>query len=274
MDDRCGPWLLGRTIATGAVAEVRAARRADGGSDGAGVGEPEPVAIKRLHPHAARDPALAALFAAERTLTSLLPPHPALIEAIDIGGDEVGERGGEVRPYLAMPRLDGPDLRARLAQGALERTSWLAIIAAIAAAVAHLHGQGWVHGDLNPSNILLDFTRGAVLCDLGVARRLGDGGPVRGTAAYMAPEQVTGEPWTGAVDVFALGVVIWELASGTRLFARSAPYLSMAAIVETDAPALADRELSGLIAAALARAPSARPTAFELAVALEALVHR
>ena len=68
----------------------------------------------------------------------------------------------------------------------------------------------------------LDFTRGAVLCDLGVARRLGDGGPVRGTAAYMAPEQVTGEPWTGAVDVFALGVVGWELARGARLFARPA----------------------------------------------------
>ena len=268
MDERCGPWILGRTIATGAVAEVRAARRADDGDHAAAVGEPEPVAIKRLHSHAARDPALAALFAAERTLTSLLPPHPALIAAIEIGGDE------EVRAYLAMPRLDGPDLRARLAQGALERSSWLAIVADIAAAVAHLHGQGWVHGDLNPSNILLDFTRGAVLCDLGVARRLGDGGPVRGTAAYMAPEQVKGEAWTGAVDVFALGVVVWELASGARLFARPASYLAMAAIVETDAPALADRALTSLVAAALARDPSARPTAFELATALTALVHR
>ena len=267
-DERCGRWILGRTIATGAFAEVRVACLAATAdrTDAA-----EPVAIKRLHSHAARDPALAALFALERTLTTSLPPHPAVIAAVaDDDDDGPVATAADRPPYLAVHRVDGPDLRLRLTEGPLARPAWLAVVAEIAGGVAHLHSHGWVHGDLNPSNILLG-PRGAVLCDLGVARPIGDGGPVRGTAAYMAPEQVQGEAWTGAVDVFALGVVLWELAAGARLFARAASYLSMAAVVETDAPALADRALAPLAAAMLARAPAARPTAAEVAEALAAL---
>jgi serine/threonine protein kinase len=177
---------------------------------------------------------------------------------------------GGAEGYLAMPRIDGPDLRARLAAGELARPAWLAIAAEVAGGLAHLHAHGWVHGDVNPANILLG-RRGAVLCDLGVARRTGEAGPVRGTAAYMAPEQVKGERWTTAVDVFALGVVVWELSAGGRLFARAAPYLAMAAIVETTAPALVDPALAALVAAALSPDAAARPTAAELAAALTAL---
>ncbi len=264
-DERCGRWILGRVIATGAFAEVRAARRAATTDRTA-----EPVAIKRLHSHAARDPALAALFALEHTLTTGLPPHPAVVAAVSDDDEGQAATAGGPRPYLAVHRVDGPDLRARLSEGPLVRPAWLAVVAEIAGGVAHLHAHGWVHGDLNPSNILLG-PRGAVLCDLGVARPIGDGGPVRGTAAYMAPEQVKGLAWTGAVDVFALGVVLWELAAGARLFARPASYLSMAAVVDTDAPALADRALASLAAAALDRCALARPSAVELAAALAAM---
>ena len=266
MDRRCGRWLLGRVIATGAWAEVRAGRPDADHADA----DAEPVAIKRPHLHAARDPAFAALFTAERALTAALPTHPALIAAID-HGVEVDARTGDERPYLVMPRVDGPDLRARLGQGAIARPVWLAVVAQVAGALAHLHAHGWVHGDVNPANVLLG-PAGAVLCDLGVARTALTAGPVRGTAAYMAPEQVKGEAWTAAVDVFALGVVVWELAAGARLFARSAPYLAMAAVVESDAPRLADASLAGVVAGALARQPADRPTAADVAAALAALL--
>ena len=154
------------------------------------------------------------------------------------------------RPYLVLDHLDGVDLRDAL--GVAHPTATVAATVATAAtAVAHHAGP--------------------VLCDLGVARPIDAGGPVRGTAAYMAPEQVRGQPWTAAVDVFALGVIAWELATGTRLFLRGASYLSMAAVVESTPPALADPTLAPIVAAALAPDPAARPTSAELAAALAPL---
>ena len=135
-------------------------------------------------------------------------------------------------------------------------------------AAAHLHRHGWIHGDINPGNLIVD-TEHVTLVDLGIARRDGEGGAVRGTHAYMAPEQVRGEPWTPATDVFALGVVLWELVSGTRLFHRGPPWLSMAAVVETPAPPLDDPALDAIAQAALAKDPARRiDSAAELATRL------
>ncbi|MBK9033225.1 MAG: protein kinase [Myxococcales bacterium] len=248
MDERAGPWILGEVIAAGELAEVRVGR--------AGAAE---AAIKRLHAHAARDPAVQALFRAEATLTCALPPHPRVVRGRghDLDGD---------RPHLVLERVDGIDLRAQLGI-AHAPAQVAAIVAGAAAAVAFVHAQGWVHGDVVPANLIVG-PDGPVLCDLGVARAIGVAGPVRGTAAYMAPEQVRGQAWTTAVDVFALGVIAWELATGARLFHRGASYLSMAAVVETAAPALDDTALAAVVAAALAKDPAARPTAAELGAAL------
>ena len=243
-EDDVGEWRLGRVVSTGAFAEVREAASTAG----------EVAAIKRLHGHAARDRDLCALFAAECELTCALPPHPGLVR-----GREA--RPGAERPWLLMDLAGGVDLRAATVADAR------ALVASAAEAAAHLHAHGWVHGDLVPANLIVVAAR-AVVCDLGIARRLGDGGPVRGTAAYMAPEQVRGEAWTGAVDVWALGVVLWELAAGARLFHRGASFLSMAAVVETEPPPLADPGLAPIVARALARDPAARPSAAELAALL------
>ena len=256
-EERAGDWLLGESLASGALGEVREAASPAG----------ERAVVKRLHAHAARDPALHTLFAAECALTCSLPPHHALVRGLDSDPEDE-------RPWLALARIDGRDLRTLIDGGAVPPADTPAgalavrrIVAAAAGAVAYLHEFGWVHGDVVPQNLVIGPS-GPVLCDLGIARRAGADGPVRGTAAYMAPEQVRGEAWTPAVDCFALGVILWELASGARLFHRGEAFLSMAAVVEEPAPPLADATLAPLAAAALAKDPAARPSAAEIARAL------
>jgi serine/threonine-protein kinase len=88
----------------------------------------------------------------------------------------------------------------------------------------------------------------------------------------MAPEQVKGEAWTRATDVFALGIVLWELISGARLFHRGPPWLTMAAVVEAGVPALPDATLDAIVQRALAKDPAQRiSTAEALAAHLRAI---
>jgi len=250
MEERFGPWTLGRRVAVGNFADVTEASR---GSDA--------VALKRLHAHSARDPELRALFVRESRIATSVPPHPGLVR-----GFEVGEVDG--RPWLAMPLIAGADLR-RLFDSGTRPIDPRPLIAEVADALEHLHTAGWIHGDVNPSNILVDPDQHPMLCDYGVARPPGEPGPVRGTHAYMAPEQVRGEPWSAATDVFALGVVLWELAAGARLFLRDATWLTMAAVVEAEPPPLADAALDAIARRALAKDPAARyASGAELAAAL------
>ncbi|HUQ08074.1 MAG TPA: protein kinase [Kofleriaceae bacterium] len=258
-EDVVGEWQLGRVVSAGAFAEVREAGSTTG----------EVAAIKRLHGHAAREREICELFAAECELTCALPPHPGLVRGRDA-------MPGAERPWLLMDLVRGGDLRGAVERGDATALDARALVASAAEAAAHLHAHGWVHGDLVPANLILRAgtetetasASAVVVCDLGITRRIGDGGPVRGTAAYMAPEQVHGDAWTAAVDVWALGVVLWELSTGERLFLRGASFLSMAAIVETEPPPLTDAALAPIVARALSRDPAARPGAAELAAAL------
>jgi len=255
--ERFGSWRLHALIASGGLGEVWRAER-DGTS----------AALKRLHAHLLHLPEARELFATEQHLATTLPRHPAVVHALEIG-DVDG------RPYLAMELAAGEDLRRLLAPepppelpAPLPRALALAIVAAACDAAAHLHAHGWVHGDLNPSNLIVDADR-VVLVDLGVARRAGTGGPVRGSHAYMAPEQVRGGPWTPTTDVFALGVLLWELLSGARLFHRGQPWLSQAAVIEQEPPPLDDPALDAIAQAALAKDPARRiASASELAARL------
>ncbi|MFN0248287.1 MAG: serine/threonine-protein kinase [Kofleriaceae bacterium] len=184
----------------------------------------------------------------------------------------------ELAPGLDLRRIVAPPAtRERPTTGAVsisrDRALW--IVAAACDAVAHLHANGWVHGDVNPSNLIVspavpgsgppaatlkgvNAPHSVKLVDLGIARRLGEAGPTRGTHAYMAPEQVRAQPWTAATDVFALGIVLWELTAGTRLFHRGPTWLSMAAVVEADVPALPDKEIDAICRAALVKDPGRR----------------
>ena len=247
-----GVWQLDSLIAVGGLGEIWRARRP--GCD--------LVALKRLHTHLARNDEGLAQFTLEQRLATTLPRHPNVIHAL-----EAGEVDG--RPYVAMELAPGEDLRRIIAppptrddtsppRAILPRARILSIIVATCRAAAHLHAHGWVHGDINPSNLIVDDADHVTLIDLGIARAIGEAGSVRGTHAYMAPEQVRGEPWTERTDVFALGVVLWELVAGARLFHRGPTWLSMAAVVETPAPPLPDPALDAIVQAALHKDPAQR----------------
>jgi serine/threonine-protein kinase len=263
-----GSWQLDSLVAVGGLGEIWRARRGD-----------ERAAIKRLHTHLARNDDACAQFAIEQRLATTLPRHPNVIHAA-----ESGEVAG--RPYVALELVEGEDVRRIVAPPAtredpnpagavVPRARAIAIVLAACDGAAHLHAAGYVHGDVNPSNLVVEPRASGdrvVLIDLGVARPIGEAGAVRGTHAYMAPEQVRGAAWTRATDVFALGVVLWELIAGARLFHRGPHWLSMAAVVEADVPALADPALDAIARAALAKDAAARtPTAEALAVHLRGL---
>lgn len=245
--ERFGAWELASLIAAGSLGEVWRARRGD-----------QAAALKRMHPHLVHNDEARALFAIEQQLATTLPRHPCLVHALD-AGDVAG------RPFLALALAPGADLRAVIAPApAPPRARSLAIVAAACDAAAHLHAHGWIHGDLSPGNLVADGDR-VVVVDLGVARRAGEGGPVRGSHAYMAPEQVRGQPWTPATDAFALGVLFWELVAGARLFLRAQPWLTQAAVVEESAPPLEDPALDAIAQAALEKDPARRLGVIELA---------
>jgi serine/threonine-protein kinase len=250
MSEQFGTWRLESLIAVGGLGEVWRAIRGDEG-----------VALKRLHSHLARLDEVRVQFMLEQRLTTQLPRHPGVVHAREAGTIDD-------RPYIALALAPGEELRQLLAppvlRGApapsvmLPRARAIAIAAAACDAAAHLHAQGFVHGDVNPSNLVVSAADHVTLVDLGVAREIGRAGRVRGTHAYMAPEQVRGEPWTPATDVFALGIVLWELIAGARLFHRGPPWLSMAAVVEQAAPPLHDRALDAIAQAALHKDPAQR----------------
>jgi serine/threonine protein kinase len=251
MSDSFAAWTLDSLVAAGGLGEVWRAHRGD-----------TVAALKRLHTHLARNDEALRQFAVEQQLATTLPRHPNVVHGL-----EAGDVNG--RPYVVLELLAGQDLR-RL--GAIPRDRALAIVSAACDAAAHLGAAGWVHGDICPANLMVDGDR-AVLIDLGVARAIGEAGAVRGTHAYMAPEQVRGLAWTRATDVFALGVVLWELIAGARLFHRGPPWLSMAAVVEAPAPALPDPSLDAIVQRALAKNPAERiPTAEALADHLRAVM--
>ncbi len=268
MSESFGSWELESLVAVGGLGEVWRATR---GSTVA--------ALKRLHTHLARNPEACRQFSVEQQLATTLPRHPNVVHGI-----EIGEVDG--RPYVVLELIPGEDLRRIVApaaapgsparpQSVLPRPRTMAIVASMCDAASHLHDLGWVHGDIVPSNVIVEpgeHCDRVVLVDLGVARRVGEAGTVRGTHAYMAPEQVRGEAWTPATDVFALGIVLWELVANARLFHRGPSWLSMAAVIENPAPALPDRDLNAIAQAALVKDPTKRTrTAAELAAALRAL---
>ena len=137
---------------------------------------------------------------------------------------DYGEADGQ--PYIVMRYMPAGSVDDLLAEGPLEMELAVKILEQIAPALDYAHSKGVLHRDLKPSNILMDDNGDAYLTDFGIARVLGEnqGGisittrHVVGTPAYMSPEQAQGQPLDSRSDVYALGVMLFEMVTGQRPF--------------------------------------------------------
>ena len=142
--------------------------------------------------------------------------HPNIVTVHDFG--EV-----DGMAYLAMELLEGTDLRKRVQQGPIPPLEAVEIASQVAEGLAFAHQRGVVHRDIKPANIMLLERGPAKIMDFGLARmRIADHktstGIVLGTPRYMSPEQITGNPVDQRSDIFSLGIVLWEMLTGRRLF--------------------------------------------------------
>jgi len=173
------------------------------------------VALKFLPPHLGLDPGAKKRFLVEARAAAALD-HPDICTVHEIGEMEDG------RLFIAMACYDGETLKERIARGPLPVTEAVTLAVRIARALAAAHDRGIVHRDVKPANVMLTREGGVKLLDFGLATiadvTLTQPGSTPGTAAYMSPEQVRGEPVDGRSDLWSLGVVLYEMLSGTRPF--------------------------------------------------------
>jgi eukaryotic-like serine/threonine-protein kinase len=220
------------------------------------------VAVKILRPQHASDPEILERFRHEAAAAAPLA-HPSIVATYDYGVD-----GGTA--YLVMPLIEGLDLQALLERhGRLTVDHALRIARAVADALDAAHGRGVIHGDLKPSNILLDADGEVRVVDFGLGRVLGDALPVpAGTPArdvrYLSPEQAAGERVGPRSDLYSLGLILHELLTGETPFAgTSAQEVARARLragpraprsLASDLPKAIDK----LVMRALAREPRRR----------------
>lgn len=195
---------------------------------------------------------------------------------------DYGEHEGQ--PYIVMRYLPNGSVDDLLAHRPLEMSTILSIMGQIAPALDYAHSKGVLHRDLKPSNILLDTAGGAFLTDFGIAR-LNEGGTgknittqgVVGTPSYMSPEQAQGKELDNRSDLYALGVMLFEMATARRPFESDTPY--SIAVMQVTTPPPSPRAynpsitpaIEAVILKALRKTPAERhQTASEL---LEALRH-
>jgi eukaryotic-like serine/threonine-protein kinase len=248
-----GRYLVEAVLATGGMGEVWTAR--DLLLDRA-------VAVKLLGGALAGDGRAAERLRREARAAARLE-HPDIARVLDLG-----EHDG--RPYLVMELLDGESLAARIDRaGAMPPAEAARVVGAVADALEAAHQAGVVHRDVKPGNVFLTSTGAVKVLDFGIASAAGDAaittGDLLGTAAYLAPERVLGQRATPAADIYALGVVLYELLAGHRPFEAGSEVELAMAHVNADPPSLrqvAPSTPAHLVAAchrAMAKDPAARP---------------
>lgn len=232
------------------------------------------VALKRILQEE-HDDEIVQRFLREARLAAHLS-HRNIAAVYDAGVD-----GGQL--YFTMEYVEGITLQKAMARRtlptgeALSLERLIEIAKSVADALAYAHAQGIIHRDVKPSNVLLDLEGKVKLADFGLALALGSSrltapGNVLGTPAYMAPEQVQAMSPTPAIDVYSLGVLLFEMITGKLPFNEASPWATAMKRVQEDA-AFPDSwpesfELQFLVMKCLQRKPECRPTAREAADSL------
>ena len=201
------------------------------------------VAIKVLDDRFAGNEQLRERFKREALAAARLSGHPHVVTIFD-----VGESQG--RPFIVMEYLAGGTLADRTRQRPVEPAEALLWLGQAAEALDAAHELGIVHRDVKPPNLLFDARDGLVVADFGIARVADDTltgmtatGTVLGTAGYLAPEQALGQPATPASDLYALGVVGYELLTGGRPFERQSETAEAAAHIHEAVPPASERQI-------------------------------
>jgi serine/threonine protein kinase len=284
MELRLGRYVVLKHLASGGMADVLLGR-----SDGI-EGFERHVVLKRIRADHAKDQRFIRMFLDEARVAAGLH-HQNIVQVHD-----VGETDGDY--FIAMEYLHGEDVRTLLSTASKSRAHVplghaIAIVSAAAAGLHYAHERrsgdgkpiGIVHRDVSPSNILVGYDGSIKIVDFGIAkassREETRSGMLKGKVSYMSPEQCKGEPADRRSDVYALGVVLYELATTTRLFKGDSDFRIMEQVVhgrvalpQVRRPDLPN-ELSTIIMRALAPDPERRYfTADELRVALEQFAAR
>jgi serine/threonine protein kinase len=231
-----GKYQLIRKLATGGMAEVFLAKAAGP------MGFEKTLVVKRILPHLAEDPTFVEMFLGEAKLAAQLN-HPNIVQIFDFG-----EADGEY--FLAMEYIDGPNLRvllkrAKTAGMPLPAAICARLIAAACEGLAFAHdfadpatGEplGLIHRDISPDNILVSRQGAVKVVDFGIAKAAGQShktqsGVIKGKLAYMPPEQVRAKALDRRVDVYALGVVLYELLTTQKPFDSASDAGTMQAIL-------------------------------------------
>ena len=232
------------------------------------------VAVKVLPAHLSSSPEFRQRFEREaRTISQL--SHPHICALYDVG------REGETE-YLVMEYLEGETLSDRLARGPLPLEQTLRYGIEIADALEKAHGRGIVHRDLKPTNVMLTGS-GVKLLDFGLAKAfvsdvpagnltsapttgadLTRDGAILGTVSYMAPEQIEGKTADARTDIFAFGILLYEMATGRRAFTGTSQASIFSAILRDEPPSVSSvvrpcpPGLDRLIRTCLAKDPGER----------------
>ncbi|GGS14488.1 serine/threonine protein kinase [Streptomyces parvus] len=247
LPERIGGYIVERELGSGGMGTVYLARSRGGRS----------VAVKVARPELAGDPHFRERFRAEvAAARSVGGFHTAPV--VDADPDAAA-------PWLATAYIPGPTLSALLeAEGPMDEARLRGLGAALAEALAAIHGCGLVHRDLKPGNIIM-ASDGPRVLDFGIARalestRLTATGTAFGTPGFLAPEQAQGQEVDGAADVFALGAVLVAAAGGSAFGAGTPMGLMYRSVHEPPDLAAVPEGLRPVLAACLAKAPEERPT--------------
>ncbi|HVQ53681.1 MAG TPA: protein kinase [Thermoanaerobaculia bacterium] len=269
---RLGPYEILSPLGAGGMGEVYRARDARLGRE---------VAVKVLPTLSAGSPEALLRFEREAQAVAALS-HPNVLSLHDFGKD------GDVS-YAVMELLEGETLRERLSAAAIPPRKAVDYAQQMARGLAAAHDRGIVHRDLKPDNVFLTRDGLVKILDFGLARpadvreaggsgsqgaSLTASGTVVGTPGYMSPEQIRGKPVDQRSDLFALGVILYEMLTGVRAFQGDNAVETMMAVLQTDPPLSAGRgvppELSEIVLHSLEKSPEDRfQSARDLAFALQ-----